>query len=180
MSLITLAAAVSSLAILGGQAKAPQFPAVKGENLNKKEYQLPADFEGDLNIVFLAYYRQQQDDVNTWLDMADAIRKEQPKVKYYELPVLASFAPEMRNFIDNGMRSGIPDPAVRAITITLYLDQKAFMKSLHLEKMDQIHTIIVDRKGKIYWTGVGRHSADKEKSLRAALAEAMRLVKTSS
>ncbi|MDX2066735.1 MAG: hypothetical protein SFX74_13445 [Fimbriimonadaceae bacterium] len=145
------------------------FPPVKGSNLNEKEFQLPQDFEGELNLVLMAYVQRQQFDVNTWLPLAAQLKNEVEGLRYYELPVLATYAPAAQKFIDNGMRSGIPDPAVRAITITLYINQKSFLKALHLESMDSIHAVLVDRKGRVYWKAEGRLTPEKEASLRAAI-----------
>ncbi|MFX9711398.1 hypothetical protein ABTO94_20055, partial [Acinetobacter baumannii] len=93
---------------------------------NGKTFNLPSDFEGKLNLVFLAYYRNQQENIDTWLPLARKLKEETPDLMYYEIPTLQNYAQSFRNYIDNGMRRGIPDTRVRAITITLYLNQKSF------------------------------------------------------
>lgn len=145
------------------------FPEVTGENLNKESFALPKDLAGKYNLVFLAYQRQQQDEVDTWIPLATKLSKEFPNLKFYELPTLPNYSKDFQNFIDNGMRSGIPDPATRAITITLYLDQKSFLKALHIDSTKTIHAALVDQKGNLLWIHAGKHTDEAEKSLRELL-----------
>ena len=43
------------------------FPIVKASNLEKRELSLPADFEGERNLLLVAFEREQQKNVDTWL-----------------------------------------------------------------------------------------------------------------
>ncbi len=67
----------------------------------------------------------------------------------------------MRGVIDGGMRGGIPDSAVRAATITLYISKGPFKRALAIQNEDSIEVVLVDRAGTIYWrtTGVFREAA---------------------
>ncbi len=62
----------------------------------------------------------------------------------------------MRSFIDGGMRRGIPDAAVRASTITLYIDKTPLREALRLRDEDRIYVLLVDRKGRVFWRAEGR------------------------
>jgi hypothetical protein len=64
----------------------------------------------------------------------------------------------MRGFIDGGMRSGIPDSAVRATTITLYINKTPFKKALAIRSEDSIEVVLVDRAGKLYWRARGLYN----------------------
>lgn len=44
-----------------------QFPRVEGSNLEGRRFTLPTDFEGDYNVVLVAFRRGQQGDVDSWL-----------------------------------------------------------------------------------------------------------------
>ena len=65
-------------------------------------------------------------------------------------------APHEGKFIDGGMRRGIPDAAVRAATITLYIDKAPFRESLRLPDEDRIYAVLVDQQGRVFWRGEGR------------------------
>jgi len=41
------------------------FPSVKASNLEKRDFNLPADFEGERNLLLVAFEREQQKDVDT-------------------------------------------------------------------------------------------------------------------
>ena len=44
-----------------------RFPVVQGKNLEGRSFHLPHDFEGDMNIVVVAFQRHQQAAVDTWM-----------------------------------------------------------------------------------------------------------------
>lgn len=153
--------------------KAPKpmarFAKATGKNLNERSFALPQDFEADWNIVFMAYQRWQQEDVNTWLPMSDELEARFSNIRYYELPTINEMPEMARKFVDNGMRRGIPDPRVRARTITLYLDQAPFMKSLKIENMQSIDVFVSDRDGNVVWKVEGTYDEEKGKNLTAFL-----------
>jgi hypothetical protein len=49
---------------------APTFPQVTGDNLNGRHFEIPSQLDAPFNILLVAFYQGQQDDVNTWLDAA--------------------------------------------------------------------------------------------------------------
>ncbi len=122
-----------------------KFPSVHGSNLSGKEYRLPQDFEGETNIVLIHYLREQQANGDTWGECLERPAKQYPGLCYYELPTLQKYNWIQQFFIDSGMRGGIPDPAVRARTITLYLDVTAFNAALNLPTIDDIYVLLVNR-----------------------------------
>jgi hypothetical protein len=141
------------------------FPEVVGTNLNGQKFRLPGDFEGDLNLVFVAFQREQQLMVNTWLPTADVLESLHPRLKFYELPSISRMNPVARWFINTGMRSGIKDPNSRHKTITLFLDKEPFRKALDIPGEENIHIFLVNRQGQVAWRSEGPCDADKAKRL---------------
>jgi hypothetical protein len=141
------------------------FPEVRGKNLEGKPVFLPRDFEGELNLVFLAFQREQQLMVNTWLPTADLLEDIHPGLKYYELPTISRMNPIARWFINTGMRSGISDPKSRKKTITLYLDKGPFREALEIPVEDTIYILLVNKKGEVIWREEGPCNVDKAKKL---------------
>lgn len=131
------------------------FPRVEGTNLEGKRFSLPGDFEAEHNVVFVAFRREQQADVDSWLpflrkqDLADR------GVRVYEVPTLNRSYRWMRRFIDGGMARGIPELTTRESTITLYIDKTPFKKALAIETEDHIVTLVVARDGRILWRADG-------------------------
>jgi hypothetical protein len=133
-----------------------RFPNVEGSNLQGERFILPSDFKGELNIVLVAFKREQQSDVDSWMPFLKALGDRRGDLRIYELPTLGRRYRLMRSFIDGGMRRGIPDAAVRAATITLYIDKSPFRDSLRLPDEDRIYVLLVDKEGKVFWRGAGR------------------------
>lgn len=133
----------------------PVFPQVNGSSLTKRKFSLPADFEGELNLVVIAFKRKQQEDVDTWMPYLRPLTADHSGLRVYELPVLPRSLTLMRGVIDGGMRGGIPDSAVRAATITLYINKTPFKKALALKTEDSIEVVLVDRAGQVHWRATG-------------------------
>ena len=151
-----------------------QFPAVSGENLNGKRFDLPRNFEGALNLVVIAFQREQQRDVDGWMPFLKTLAKDRDDVRIYELPTLGRRYRIMRPIIDGGMRGGIPDSRVRAITITLYIDKAPFRRALEIPDEDHIYVIAVDREGRVHARAAGLFTAESGASFRLAAFPSLR------
>ena len=144
------------------------FPGVTGIDLEGKDRQLPAAFSGRKNLVAVAFEREHQDAVNTWIPFAESQMASDPDVRFYEVPLIYEMMGITRMWVNNGMRSGIPDPAARERTITVYTDRDVFTKALNMST-DRIYMLLVDDTGKILWRAEGPRTDALEKSLKAAL-----------
>lgn len=145
---------------------AATFPSVTAPNLAGHNMRLPADFAGDLNLVLIAFQREQQADIDTWLEPGRKLMAKFPHLACYELPVIGKMNPLFRRFIAEGMRSGIPDTTARATTITLHLDKPAFRRSLQLPSEDRVYALLIDRKGAVHWRADGRCTDAAARELR--------------
>lgn len=147
-----------------------RFPKVRGSNLERREYRLPDDFEGELNLVFIAFQQWHQSEVDSWVPLAKQLTAEHAGLYYYELPTIRSMNFLSRAFIDGGMRMGIPDRSAREATITLYLDKQRFRRALELPSEDHIYVLLVDGNGQVLWRTQGRVSDAKAAALQTAVA----------
>jgi hypothetical protein len=149
------------------------FPQVTAANLEKRNYRLPEDFEGELNILVIAYKREQQGLVDSWFPAFRRIEQNDRSVRFYELPVISRVTGFfMGSMIDRGMRRGIPSKDKRARVITLYVDKEAFKTALDLPTSeDTIYVLLVDRRGRVLWRGEGAYSDMTAANLRRAIAQ---------
>jgi len=85
----------------------PTFPQVIGDNLNGRHFEIPNQLDAPFNILLVAFYRSQQDDVNTWLDTASELVAEHANVEYYELPTINASWGLARNWIRGHARRPI-------------------------------------------------------------------------
>ncbi len=147
------------------------FPAVATESLAGKKYALPQDFEGDRNLVLIAFERDQQKNVDTWLHQIKQFEQLDSGLRVYELPTISRLDPFRRWFINTGMRRGIPDQSARARTLTLYLDKSSFKTSLKIDGEKTIYALLVNRAGQVLWRAEGDYDDSKAASLKLRLKE---------
>jgi hypothetical protein len=165
-----LALAIALALSIGVETSMPiaaHFPNVSGSNLNGKAFTLPHDLAAPLNLVLVAYQRDQQAAVDTWHEAG--ARARQAGVAVWEVPTLSRGSALFRGFIDGGMRRGIPDPNVRAATITLYIDKRAFNSALNVVGESTITVLLVRPSGEIVWRTTGPYTAEAGAALQAVL-----------
>jgi hypothetical protein len=162
---VTLLLSVLPL-VAGAQAR---FPEVRSETLEGKNVTLPRDFAGRRNILFIAFERKQQDDVDTWVPFVKQTLASHADVDYYELPTIKKMIGLMKWTINKGMAGGIADKTAREHTMTLYLDKAPFKQALGITDESVIHILVVDRDGVVLWRTAGRFTAAAGAELAAAL-----------
>lgn len=111
-------------------ADSVHFPVVTSDNLEGRSLTLPHDFGGERNVVFVAFQRSKQDDIDTWMPFVKAAVSRTPNTDFYEIPTIRRMVAPMRWMINRGMKSGIDDRSARDRTITLYIDTAPFKQVL--------------------------------------------------
>jgi hypothetical protein len=149
-----------------------KFAPVKATSLTNKSYNVPRDLEGDYNLVIVAFKQWQQDWVDTWIPSLQSLAYQHQQLRVYEMPTMSRFNGLYRFMIDNGMRGGIPDKAVRAATLCAYIDIPPFAQALQLPSYDTIYLFLLDRNGEILWRGQGRFDPQQLAELAAVLDRA--------
>ncbi len=145
------------------------FPIVNGSNLRREKITLPQDFEGKFNLIFVAFQQWHQEEVNSWIPLAESLEEQFPGLVYYELPTIRSLSTLSRFFINEGMRAGIPNPKSRERTVTLYLDKDEFRSALSMKDENHIYILLLDNQGEELWRDRGSHSPDKQALLMEVL-----------
>lgn len=148
-----------------------QFPEVSGYNLDRRNFSFPSDFEGDLNLLIVAFKQNHQSTVNTWLPHVQELEREFPGMVYYELPTIKEMSLISRTFINEGMRAGIPDQTARERTVTLYINKERFNAALNIPDEEDIQLFLVDRSGQIIWREKGGFDGEKARLLQEILQE---------
>lgn len=148
-----------------------KFPEVSGSNLLRQKINLPADLQGDLNILFIPFQQWQQSLVDAWVPTARQLEASFPGVYFYEIPVIQKMNFLSQNFINEGMRAGIPNHTTREKTVTLYLDKNAFRRALSMPNEETIYILVLDRQGNIVWRTEGAYSLEKSAELFRAIEE---------
>jgi len=153
------------------QQPAARFPVVTSDNLEGRTFTLPRDFAGDRNVVFVAFLREQQKDVDTWVPYVKQLAARTPGIEYYELPTIKKMIGLMKWTINKGMRAGIADQSARDHTITLYIDKAPFKQALAITDEGTIHVLVVNKAGDVLWRSEGRFTEEKGAALFAVLSK---------
>lgn len=146
-----------------------KLPRVKGRNLAREKMVFPDDFAGERNLVFIAFLRRHQLQIDKWVPFVEQLQEEYPGLRYYEFPALPARGFLYRTFLNEGMRAGIPDEAARARTITLYLDKVAFREALGIDGERHIWLYLFNQAGEVLWRVAGEMTEEKREALRARL-----------
>ncbi len=147
----------------------PRFPELKGQSLTEVDYRLPAGLPGRVRVVIMAFERDQQELVDTWIPALVALEEEAPGFRFFEIPTISSSYRVIRGWIDGGMRSGIPDEEARARTITVYTDVSDVADALRLPTRETIYTMLLDDEGRVVWQVSGPRTDAALEELKAAV-----------
>jgi hypothetical protein len=150
------------------------FPEIPARNLEGAGVDLPGGFVGDRNLVAIAFQRNHQGLVDSWVPWFEAQAAVDPGLRFYELPTIGRIWAPVRNFIDGGMAAAIREPAILQRTLTIYGDVNRLTKPLGIEDRSTIALLLVDGSGHVLWRGCGGFAAPLAHDLEAVLAEARR------
>jgi hypothetical protein len=133
-------------------AEAPirTMPAMKAADLNGRELNLPVALSGNPAVWVVAFDRAHQPQVDRLFGLLTQAKAKTPNLVFWEVPVIQDPGSVARWFIDNGMRSGIPNTETRAKVITLYVpDRAAWLKRVGIAGVDQTYAVLVRPKGEV-------------------------------
>ena len=147
------------------------FPSIDVRSLEGEKLVIPEELAGKRNLLAVAFRREQQTDVDSWVPEFTRLEAENDDLVAYEVPVISRRWVPLRGFIDGGMTAAIPDPATRAHTLTSYTDVSRVVDGLGLDGTDQIAVVLCDRKGLIQWFHPGPRTPEAVDSLDRAVAK---------
>ncbi len=134
------------------------FPHLEAHDLLRRHVVLPAGFEGERNVVIVAFRRQHQELVDTWVPWLEAHAEDDPALRFYELPTIGTQWSPARSVIDGGMASAIREPVVLRRTLTVYTDVDRVTSGLGITDTDTIWLFVVDARGVVRWRGHGPYT----------------------
>ncbi len=76
-----------------------RFPMVAGRDIDGNDFVVPTDFADELNLVLMAFTREHQNDVNTWLPHARELEASRQGFRVYEVPIQGALTrPQFRHW----------------------------------------------------------------------------------
>lgn len=148
-----------------------QFPRLWARNLEGLDVELPDAFTGERNLVAIAFRREHQTLVDSWVPWFEMQSATDPGLRFYEVPTIGRIWSPVRMFIDGGMAAAIRDPIVLRRTLTIYGDVDRVTGPLHIVDRSTITVVLVDADGRVLWRGKGGRTTPLAESLETAIAE---------
>lgn len=150
-------------------SEATFFPRLPARDLEGRSFELPDAFSGAFNLVIVAFRREQQAMVDSWISWRETIAAEHPNLRCFEVPVIATRWSPGRRVIDGGMARAVRAPEARRRTLTVYTDVRRVTDSLAIDATDTVTVLLVDAHGRLRWRTTGPVSEPSSSELRAAL-----------
>ena len=137
------------------------FPRLSVKDLFGTEASTPDCFGAEPAVVLVAFRRQQQAQVDSWLPWL-----EHEHLRFFEMPCIArAFAP-FRPMIDGGMAAGVGTDEARGRTLTYYGDLRKVTGPLEIRNRGEI-TVLAVEGGTVIGRATGSFSDERGRALLA-------------
>jgi len=169
-----LGLAVLPLAV-GGEAKISEIaigdtlPALRGEYLTGRPAVLPDDAKGRVTLLLLGFTYASRFAVEDW---AKTFRQDfgaDPRVTFYEVPLIGGAARLGKWFIDRGMRRGTPSTDHEHV-ITVYGNTNPWKKRTGFSDPKSAYLILIDQHGRCVWRFAGSLDDERYKALSSEVS----------
>lgn len=135
-----------------------KFPAVTAETLEGNRHTVPDDARGKVTLVTVAFLRESQSQLDSWLNPFYEKFGTNPEIMFYEVPMISSGYRFMKFIIDRGMRGGLPKFKHKHV-VTMYGDVEKYTSALNLDPRHG-YAFLLDREGIIQWQAQGFSNPD--------------------
>jgi hypothetical protein len=144
------------------------FPKIEGISLSGDKVIFPDVLVGKPSVLAVAFRQKAQKCINTWADELLLKYGIDKSINYYEIPMLGGQYTMARNWIDGGMRGGVPKP-LHDYTVTYYGPLRSYFKSLDISSKGDCYMYVLNSEGIV----VDRHNGY---STEKGLAEMFNLI----
>lgn len=134
-----------------------KFPVVSAETLEGKKATVPDDAAGKVTLVCVAFLRESQSQLDSWLNPFYEKFGSREGIMFYEVPMISGGYRFMKPIIDGGMRGGLPKFKHKHV-VTMYGDVQSYLQALGLDPRSG-HALLLDREGIIRWQEQGFSNA---------------------
>jgi len=129
------------------------FPKIEGISLSGDKVTFPDVLLGKPSVLAVAFRQKAQKCINTWADELLLKYGIDKSINYYEIPMLGGQYTMARNWIDGGMRGGVPKP-LHDYTVTYYGPLRSYFKSLDISSKGDCYMYVLNSEGVV----VDRHN----------------------
>jgi len=131
-----------------------RLPELRGEFLTGRPVVLPQAAQGRVALLLLGFTYKSRFAVEAWAKRFRMEFPSDPRLTFFEAPMIGGAARLAKWFIDSGMRRGTPKSDYEHV-ITVYTDTRAWKQRVRYTNPDAAYLILIDRMGKIAWLHQG-------------------------
>lgn len=154
LGLMMVAMTLNGGAVNGAIAIGYRLPELRGEYLTGRNAVLPEDAAGRMALLMLGFTYDSRFQVEAWAKRFRQDFGTEPRVTFFEIPVIGGLAKLGKWFIDGGMRSGTP-PGDRENVITVYSGSEVWKRRVGFQDPKNTYLILIDGGGKVIWNYAG-------------------------
>jgi hypothetical protein len=140
--------------IMSTNVNAQHFPVIKAETLSKKEVVFPEVTRGKYAFILIAFKRQTQGGVDSWLEPFIKDYGGRDDIDFYEIPMISGNWKWMSSWIDSGMRQGVAEFKHDHVA-TYYGPLKKYFEYFGVRDSGTVYVFLVDPEGQIIWRETG-------------------------
>jgi len=155
-----------------------RLPELRGEFLTGRKVVLPQAAEGRVTLLLLGFTYKSRFAVEAWAEKFRAQYPSDPRVTFYEAPVIGGVARLARWFIDSGMRRGTPKSDYEHV-VTVYEGTDSWKKRVGFADPDAAYLILIDHTGKVTWRYQGAFDVGTFQALSSKTRELASMVQGS-
>ncbi|MBP9087167.1 MAG: hypothetical protein KBG15_13685 [Kofleriaceae bacterium] len=152
--------------------KSTMFPTLAARTLANRAVTFPQETAGKVGLLFVAFERDAQEQINSWLAPLLAQYVTSDEVSYYEIPLIAGGYGMVAKFIDGGMRRGVPQ-ALHDRTATYYGPRQPFFDALEITDTSKPYLFVLDKQGHIVFRVAGWYNGIDAQAANDAITDAL-------
>ena len=147
-----------------------RLPELRGEFLTGRPAVLPQAAAGRVALLLLGFTYQSRFAVEAWAGRFRAEFHADPRVTFFEVPMIGGLARLGKWFIDDGMRRGTPKDDYEHV-VTVYRDANSWKQRVHFGDPNAAYLLLLDRQGKVAWRYQGAFDESAFRALSSKVSE---------
>jgi hypothetical protein len=147
-------------------------PTLRGEFLTGQTVVLPQAADGRVTLLLLGFTYDSRFAVEAWAQRFREQFHPDPRLTFYEIPMIGGLARMGKWFIDSGMRRGTPREDYEHV-ITVYGGTDPWKQRVGFRDPKAAYLILLDASGRVAWRYAGGFD---EQTYHALSSEVLRLV----
>ena len=147
-------------------------PPIDAKALDDSQVVLPKTGGSQLLILVVGFSHKSGDNCTPWDKRLAAEFRSDPRVEYYQIPVLAGAPSFVRPMILKGMRKGVP-ASEQSRFVPVYDHEADWKKLVNFSATDDPYVILARPDGTVVWQTHGLLSESLYGTLKDAVAKAV-------